>query len=70
MKIVGFFNGTTLGIYLIHWFLLDQVKKRIPFISPLSLFYRVVIGVGIFILSSIITKILQKIPIIKSIVPK
>ena len=70
MKTVGLFNGTTLGIYLIHWFLLDQINRKFPFISPLSLFYRVVIGVGIFILASVIVRILQKMPIINIIVPK
>ena len=70
MKIIGFFNGTTLGIYLIHWFLLDQINRRFPFISPLSLFYRVIIGIGIFILASVITRVLQKIPFFNMIAPK
>ena len=70
LKIVNFFDGTTLGIYLIHWFLLDQCNKWFPFISPLSLFYRVIIGLIIFVLSAGIIKAFQKIPIIRMIVPK
>lgn len=70
VKIVNCFKGTTLGIYLIHWFLLDQFNRLFPFVSPLSLFYRVIIGILIFIFSSMITRFLQKVPMLKMIVPR
>lgn len=59
---------TTFGIYLIHWFLMD-VFLRISHINPTSIVYRIVGGFVIFIVASIIIKIIKKIPILRQIVP-
>ena len=46
MKII---SGTTLGIYLIHWYLLDFFMLHITAISPQSLIYRLGGGISCFI---------------------
>jgi len=67
MKII---SGTTLGIYLIHWYLLDFFMLHITAISPQSLIYRLGGGISCFMIAALLTKVLQKIPIIRHIVPQ
>lgn len=62
------FVGTTFGVYLLHRFVLEMVYKFIP-LDTTSLSYRLLGSVGIFVVSAIIVKIMQKIPVIKRIVP-
>ena len=62
--------GTTLGIYLIHWYLLDLFSRNVTIISPLSLTYRIPGGIVCFCTAAVLTKLLQKIPAVNRLVPK
>lgn len=62
--------GTTLGIYLIHWYILDWFTRHMSFINPQSLVYRIPFGILCFLLAAVLTKILQTLPIIRYIVPR
>ena len=59
---------TTFGVYLMHWFLID-IFLRISHTNPIGIMFRVVGGFAIFIVASIITKIIKKIPILHQIIP-
>ena len=61
--------GTTLGIYLIHWYLLDWFSRNVTIISPLSLTYRIPGGIVCFCTAAVLTKLLQKIPTVNRLVP-
>ena len=63
-------NGTTLGIYLIHWYLLDFISRNITAINPQSLVYRLAGGGLCFVIAALLTKVLQKVPVIRHIVPQ
>lgn len=67
-NITRFFSDTTFGIYLIHWFIMDSFL-RITGINSTSIIFRILGGVGIFIVSALIIKILKKLPVLKHIVP-
>lgn len=62
--------GTTLGIYLIHWYLLDWFTRHVTLVSPLSLIYRIPGGIICFCIAAVLTHLFQKIPIIHRIVPR
>lgn len=61
-------SDTTFGVYLMHWFLID-IFLRISHTNPTGIVYRIVGGFAIFIVASMITKIIKKIPILHQIVP-
>ncbi len=61
-------DDTTFGIYLIHYYLIDIAIKTIN-VNIFSIYYRVLGGVIIFLVSAIIVKIMKKIPIIEKCVP-
>lgn len=70
-RIEVFFNWLstkTFGIYLIHIYLVWEIPKLLN-ISTYSLVWRILGGFLIYILSSLIVSILQKIPVIKKLVP-
>ncbi len=61
-------SPVTFGVYLIHGLLLDFFIRKLPFDSCHILF-RIFGAVGIFALSGGIVWILQRIPVVKKIVP-
>lgn len=63
------FYGTTLGIYLIHWYLLDQIIRNIKFLTPFCFAYRIGGAIFVFITASCIIRAIQKIPLLNRIVP-
>lgn len=70
-KIEVFFNWLstkTFGIYLIHIYLVWEIPKLFN-ISMYSLVWRILGGFLIYLLSALIVSLLQKIPVIKKIVP-
>ena len=70
-KIEMFFNWLstkTFGIYLIHIYLVWEIPKLFN-ISMYSLVWRILGGFLIYLLSALIVSLLQKIPVIKKIVP-
>lgn len=73
IKIFDFFSGQTFGVYLIHMFLIPIANKYlfIQFndIFAYTYFYKTVGVVIIFISCALITKLLQKIPVIKHLIP-
>lgn len=62
------FVNETFGIYLIHWFVLNEIKKVCGF-AVSDYMYRIPGGVAAFLISWIIVKVLRRIPIVKYIVP-
>lgn len=67
VKICDFFKGETFGVYLVHIYVIDICM--IIGISDLSIIFRTVGAVIIFVVSALIVKILKKIPIVKKLVP-
>ena len=67
-SLTSHFSNTTFGIYLIHYYLID-VTIRVLGVNIYSIYYRIFGGIIIFLISSIMIKIMKKIPIIKNCVP-
>ena len=65
---IEFFSGQTFGIYLIHIFLMRISAYKLGF-SPINQAARLLYALVLFVLSGIIIKIFQKIPIVKRLVP-
>lgn len=63
------FDGATLGIYLMHIYILWQIPGWRSSLSMQSFIYRLLAAVLIFAASALITRLLQKIPVVKRIVP-
>lgn len=68
LKVVTFFKSTTYGVYLIHWFCFDVAVNTLGF-SRLSLSFRLIGGLVIFLVSALIIKAVQRIPGAGYIVP-
>ena len=68
LRAITYFSGQTFGIYLIHIPLMT-VAERVFDISPQRFLSRILFAIVLFIVSGFIIKLLQKIPIIKHIVP-
>ncbi len=68
LKTITFFGGQTFGIYLVHIPLMKTIKRLLD-ISSLDFIQRTIFAIILFILSGLLIKALQKIPIIKHIVP-
>ena len=66
-KITKPFQGTTFGIYLVHWFLIDILQKTE--INQMSIWYRTIGAIMVFVICAILVKILQKISILSRILP-
>ena len=65
---LSYIASTTFGVYLLHWFILDIEQRHI--VLDRTLWYcRVGEGIVIFIVAVLIIKVLQKIPIVRKIVP-
>jgi len=67
-RVVDFFVNETLGIYLVHWYVLNELKVRLGLIHS-DFIYRIPVGIAVFFISWLITKLLRKIPVVKRIVP-
>jgi len=69
-RIAAPFSGTTLGVYLMHIYMLRMIiPKYWPELSTTSLTYRIPVAILVFILAALITRLLQRIPVLKRIVP-
>lgn len=64
LKMIDWFSSKTFGIYLIHIYLIWEIPSFLG-INTYSIIWRTVGGIFIFLLSSLIVSILQKIPLIK-----
>lgn len=68
MNTVSFFRNQTFGVYLIHYFIVVLINIS-GFVNINSVFYKLLAPIVIFVMSSFIIKVMQKIPAIKKIVP-
>lgn len=68
MKIVNFFAPATFGIYLMHMFFIEFLVTK-NLVDKYSIIYRVGGAIVIFLVSGIITRLIQKIPVLKKIIP-
>lgn len=68
-RITSFFSPTTFGIYLTHWFVIQYVIDYTT-IPRTSIIYRTLGSVIIFLICSLVVKILQKIPLINRVIPQ
>ena len=66
--LIEWFSTKTFGVYLLHIYLVWEIPIHLG-ISTYSLLWRVLGGVLIFMVCSFIISILQKIPLVKNIVP-
>ncbi len=69
VKTADFFAPQTFGIYLIHFFVIDILGAILPETITVDILYRTLGAAAIFIITAMIVKLMQKIPIIKKIVP-
>ncbi len=70
IKVLTYFKGQTFGIHLIHIYLIQIVSKYITFnFRGYIYLYRTIGAIIIFILCGFITKLMQKIPLVKRIIP-
>lgn len=67
-KIIDIFGKQTFGIYLIHWFLIVILEKGLD-LNTASLKYRILGTMIVFLMSWLMTYIIQKIPVLKRIAP-
>ena len=65
-KIISWFKNETFGVYLIHHYIIDIFIFKFV-VNPQSLVYRLGGGLLIFIICTIIIKILHRIPIVRKI---
>ncbi len=72
-KYIKKFASYTMGIYLVHFFVMDFVRQTIFFkllnINDTSLKYRIVGAVLVIMISVVIVGILRKIPFVKRFIP-
>lgn len=66
-KTLCFFGGQTFGIYLSHLYVRD-IGGRLG-LNPQSVYERVAYALGLFAVSGLLTKLAQKIPVIRRLVP-
>lgn len=67
-RIVALFADETLGIYLVHWYVLDSIGIHFG-LNYADFMYRIPVGIVVFFLSWLFVKVLRAIPIVKCIVP-
>ncbi len=68
MSVISFFRNQTFGVYLIHYFIILVINLS-GLININSKYYKAFAPIAIFVISSLIIRLLQKIPFIKKIVP-
>lgn len=64
------FRKATMGVYLIHIYLLWQLRLRLPEITADSFLYRIPTGIAVFMFSALITRVIQRLPGGKIILPE
>lgn len=67
-RLVQWFASETFGVYLIHWMVINAAEYLLK-INPHSIVYRTVGGVLIFIVSTLIIKLLKRMPFVVEILP-
>lgn len=67
-SVISFFSGQTFGIYLIHVFLMTVMTECFKFDVRHSII-RLLYAFALFAVSGVVIKILQKVPVVKRIVP-
>ncbi|MDO4775250.1 MAG: acyltransferase [Aerococcaceae bacterium] len=67
-RLVQWFASETFGVYLIHWMVINAAEYLLK-INPHSIVYRTVGGVLIFIVSTLIIKLLKRMPFVAEILP-
>ena len=66
-RIVEYLSQATLGVYLIHWFLIDTIISHLKMIDLTRLSYKTIAVVVVFSLSVLLTKLIKRVPIIRNI---
>lgn len=66
--VVAHFDKETFGIYLVHWYVLNEIKVHLG-LTYADFVYRIPMGIIAFFISWLIVKVLRMIPIVKYIVP-
>ncbi len=67
-QVVMLLVNETFGIYLVHWYVLNEIKVHLG-LNYTDFMYRIPMGIAAFFISWLIVKILRMIPIVKHIVP-
>lgn len=67
-KITKPFVEVTFGVYLIHWYVI-QIILEYTYISEFSIWWRTIGSITVFLISALVIKIIQKIPLLRRIVP-
>ncbi len=69
MNIIYFFRSQTFGVYLTHYFIIVLIDIYCPIVDTDNHFYKLLAPVVIFTIASLLIRLLQKIPVVKKIVP-
>ena len=67
-KYIATISGCSFGVYLIH-VLVKTILNKLFSLNPLSIIYRTIGAICLYIICVIIVMIIKKIPIVKNIVP-
>lgn len=67
-QIAALFVDETLGIYVVHWYVLDGLKNHFG-LNYTDFMYRIPMGIVAFFFFWLFVKVLRVLPIVKSIVP-
>ncbi|MDD6195019.1 MAG: acyltransferase family protein [Lachnospiraceae bacterium] len=62
------FVHVTFGVYLLHRFILEMVYRFVA-VDTTSLAYRLLGSVAVFVISAMIVRVMQRIPVLRRIVP-
>lgn len=68
VRIISLFVDETFGIFLVHWYVLNEIKHHFCVIYS-DFAYRIPLGIAAFFISWLIVKVLRRIPVVKRIVP-
>lgn len=66
-KAVNILSPVTLGVYLMHWFVLNQLKIRFGFPDINRVSFKALAVIITFTLCAVLTKIIKKIPFLQNI---
>ncbi len=67
-KLTNWFSDCTFGVYLIHMTIFLLLRRILPF-DTTHILFRLFAPIGIFLICSLIVKLIKKIPFIRNIVP-
>lgn len=68
-KVTNFFSSSIFGVYLTHWFVIQFIIDFTD-IPRKSIVYRTIGAVIIFIFCTMVVKLIQRIPVLKYLIPK